>query len=108
VSARNHGFDARRYLDSIPADLVAQIHLAGHSDLGTHLFDTHSAPVCDDVWQLFERTIARMPDVPVLIEWDAEVPAFARLEAEAATAANIAERARSGVAQAAAGKEAAA
>jgi uncharacterized protein len=94
VSARNHGFDARAYLDAVPADLVAQVHLAGHTDLGTHLFDTHSAPVADEVWELYAQTIARMPGVPVLIEWDAEIPPFERLEAEAATAARIAEAAR--------------
>jgi uncharacterized protein (UPF0276 family) len=90
VSARNHGFDARAYLDAIPAELVAQLHLAGHSDLGTHLFDTHSAPVCDDVWDLFAHTIARLPGVPVLIEWDEEIPPFERLEAEAQTASRVA------------------
>ena len=94
VSARNHGFDARAYLDAVPADLVAQIHLAGHTDLGTHLFDTHAAPVCDEVWELFAHTIARLPGVPVLIEWDAEIPEFSRLEAEAATAAQVAHSAR--------------
>ncbi|MFN2428130.1 MAG: DUF692 domain-containing protein, partial [Candidatus Binatia bacterium] len=94
VSARNHGFDACAYLDAVPAELVAQVHLAGHTDLGTHLFDTHSAPVCDEVWQLFEHAIGRLPGVPVLIEWDAEIPEFARLEAEAAKAAQVAARAR--------------
>lgn len=93
VSARNHGLDAREYLDSIPASLVAQIHLAGHTDLGTHLFDTHSAPVCDAVWDLFAHVIPRLPGVPVLIEWDAEIPAFERLEAEAVTAARVAAEA---------------
>lgn len=95
VSARNHGFDARAFLDAIPAELVAQVHLAGHTDLGTHLFDTHSRPVCDEVWDLFAVTIARMPGVPVLIEWDADIPEFARLEAEAAKAASVAEAAAS-------------
>jgi uncharacterized protein (UPF0276 family) len=98
VSARNHGFDAREYLAAIPAGLVAQIHLAGHTDLGTHLFDTHSAPVSDEVWRLFAETIARMPEVPVLIEWDAEVPSFERLEEEAATASDVAARALAGAA----------
>lgn len=96
VSARNHGFDARAYLDAIPADLVAQIHLAGHTDMGSYLFDTHSAPVCDDVWDLFAHVIARLPGVPVLIEWDAEIPEFPRLEREAAMAAGIAARAAAG------------
>ncbi len=94
VSARNHGFDARAYLDAIPAALVAQIHLAGHTDMGTHLFDTHSAPVCDDVWELFAHTVARMPGVPVLIEWDEDIPGFSRLEAEAEAADRIANGAR--------------
>jgi len=94
VSARNHRFCAREYLDAIPAEYVAQIHLAGHTDLGTHLFDTHSAPVCDDVWELFSHTIARLPGVPVLIEWDSEIPPFERLEAEAVTAAGVAAAAR--------------
>ncbi len=94
VSARNHGFDARAYLDAIPSDLVAQVHLAGHTDCGTHLFDTHSAPVCDDVWDLFAATIVRLPGVPVLIEWDAEIPPFERLEAEAQQAAQRASDAK--------------
>lgn len=94
VSARNHGFDALAYLDAIPADLVAQIHLAGHTDMGTHLFDTHSAPVCDDVWKLFAHVVARMPGVPVLIEWDEDIPEFDRLEEEAAAADRIAKAAR--------------
>lgn len=93
VSARNHRFDARAYLDSIPAELVAQVHLAGHTDLGTHLFDTHASPVCDAVWELFASTVARLPGVPVLIEWDEDIPPFERLEAEAQTAARVAEAA---------------
>ena len=70
--------------------------LAGHTDMGTHLFDTHSAPVCDEVWNLFAHTIARMPGVPVLIEWDEDIPEFARLEAEAAAADRVAGAARTG------------
>ena len=95
VSARNHCFDAVAWLDAIPSDLVAQVHLAGHADLGTHLFDTHSRPVCDEVWRLFERVIARLPGVPVLVEWDEDIPAFERLEQEAARAAAIANAAAS-------------
>ncbi|MFN2375551.1 MAG: DUF692 domain-containing protein [Candidatus Binatia bacterium] len=94
VSARNHGFDARSYLDAVPAELVAQVHLAGHSDMGSHLFDTHSAPVCDEVWSLFAHVIARLPGVPVLIEWDEDIPPFERLELEATTAAKVAAGAR--------------
>ena len=55
VSARNHGFDPHAYVDAIPADHVAQIHLAGHSDHGTHLLDTHDAHVADAVWDLYRH-----------------------------------------------------
>lgn len=94
VNARNHGFDASTYLASIPAEHVGQIHLAGHSDLGTHLFDTHSRPVCDAVWSLFESVVERLESVPVLIEWDADIPEFGRLEEEARRAQELAERVR--------------
>lgn len=89
VSARNHGFDAEAYLAAIPSEAVAQIHLAGHTDLGTHLFDTHSDHVCDEVWDLFAGVISRLPEVPVLIEWDDDIPDFPILEAEADKAARI-------------------
>ncbi|MFT4571859.1 MAG: hypothetical protein ACI8TX_002745 [Hyphomicrobiaceae bacterium] len=92
VTSRNHGLDALSYLDSIPADCVAQIHLAGHTDMGTHLFDTHNDYVCDEVWELFDRVIARLPKVPVLIEWDDDIPEFPILAAEAEKAARIRER----------------
>lgn len=83
VSASNHGFEAEEYLDAIPAELVAQIHLGGYSDMGTFLFDTHSRAPTDSVWELYRRTIRRMPEVPVLIEWDEEIPAWEELEAQA-------------------------
>jgi len=92
VSARNHGFDPYTYIDAIPAELVAQFHLAGHTDLGTHLFDTHSRPVCEQVWDLFARAVVRMPAVPVLIEWDEDIPAFDHLEAEAVKARAVRDR----------------
>jgi uncharacterized protein (UPF0276 family) len=83
VSARNHGFDAGAYLDGVPVDRVGQIHLAGHSDRGTHLLDTHDAPVCDAVWELYRRAVVRFGRVSTLIEWDEQVPEFDTLCAEA-------------------------
>lgn len=88
VSAVNHGFAAEVYLDAIPAARVGQIHLAGHSDLGTHLLDTHDHPICPPVWHLYRRTIERIGPVSTLVEWDADIPPLADLLAEA-------ERARS-------------
>lgn len=91
VSATNHGFRAEDYLDAIPADLVAQIHLGGYSDMGDFLFDTHSRAPTDPVWALYRRTIARMPHVPTLIEWDEDLPAWEELDAQAAKAARLRE-----------------
>ncbi|RMD85202.1 MAG: DUF692 domain-containing protein [Candidatus Dadabacteria bacterium] len=92
VSATNHGFDPEAYIDAIPAERVGQIHLAGHTDLGDYLFDTHSAPVCERVWQLYERAVARIGPVSTLIEWDADIPPFERLLEESEHARAVAER----------------
>jgi uncharacterized protein (UPF0276 family) len=90
VSAVNHGFDARRYLDAIPAEAVGEIHLAGHvaKDIeGTQLLiDSHSQPVTAAVWELYAYALERMGSKPTLIEWDSELPAFEVLQAEAAKA----------------------
>jgi uncharacterized protein len=59
VSAVNHGFDARAFIAGVPAERIAQIHLAGHTDHGTHLLDTHDAPVADAVWDLYRFTRGR-------------------------------------------------
>jgi len=90
VSAHNHGFDAMTYLQAIPAELVAEIHLAGHSvvtgageDL---LVDTHDAPVTAAVWTLYEAALRRFGRVPTLLEWDARLPPLGELLAEAAKA----------------------
>jgi uncharacterized protein (UPF0276 family) len=82
VSSFNHGFDAEEYIDSIPVDRVGQFHLAGFTDRGNYLFDTHSAPVSEDVWALYRRATRRFGSGSTLVEWDADVPAFERLVAE--------------------------
>lgn len=87
VSARNHGFDARTFLAHVPARHVKEIHLAGHtvnwSDDFEILIDTHSQPVCDAVWNLFQFAVDRFGAVPTLIEWDTDIPALPVLVAEA-------------------------
>ena len=82
VSAHNHGFDPEIYLAAVPAERVWQIHLAGHTDKGTHLLDTHSAPVRDEVWALYESATRRVGAVSSLVEWDDEIPEWSVLEAE--------------------------
>jgi uncharacterized protein (UPF0276 family) len=92
VSAHNHGFDPHAYVDAIPCDRVFQIHLAGPSQAGRLLVDTHDHPVPEAVWALYERFIRRAGPVSTLIEWDASIPPFERLAEEAARARAILER----------------
>lgn len=92
VSAVNHNFNALDYLNGIPIERVRQMHLAGYSDLGTHLLDTHDHPVTDPVWSLFEAAVARFGAVPAMIEWDDNIPPFDRLHDEAKTADKIQRR----------------
>ena len=89
VSAMNHGFAPEAYVDAIPPELVAQMHLGGYTDMGTFLFDTHAHAPTDPVWELYRRAVRRMPSAPVLVEWDEDVPEWAGLEAQAAKAAKI-------------------
>jgi uncharacterized protein (UPF0276 family) len=86
VNARNHGIDADAYLAAIPPAVVAEIHLAGFDASGPCLIDTHGAPVAPEVWALYERALCRYGRVPTLIEWDTDIPEFAVLQREAATA----------------------
>ena len=87
VSAFNHRFDANDYIDAVPAERVVQYHLAGHSDHGTYLLDTHDHPVRDEVWALYERAARRFGAVSAMVEWDDNIPEFAEL-------ADTADRAR--------------
>ena len=89
VSAVNHGFDAERYITSMPADRVGQIHLAGHSDRGTHLLDTHDGHVVPAVWDLYRLAVQRCGPVSTLIEWDDRIPEWAVLCAEAERARTV-------------------
>ena len=86
VSANNLGFSATDYLDRFPADVVTEIHLAGHTsdpNLGESLLvDSHDAPIAPAVWALYRRTIERIGARPTLVERDGNVPAFDELQAE--------------------------
>jgi uncharacterized protein (UPF0276 family) len=90
VSAQNHGFDAHRYLESIDPGVVRELHLAGHGRMLVDgcelLIDTHGAPVCDAVWELYRLALRRFGAQPTLIEWDTDIPALDVLLAEAAKA----------------------
>jgi uncharacterized protein (UPF0276 family) len=68
VSSRNHAFDPRTYVDALPAARVVQYHVAGHTDLGTHLLDTHSCAAREEVWDLLDHALARTGPRAVLYE----------------------------------------
>lgn len=93
VCARNHGGDAKTYLDKVPWDAVQEIHLAGHAvevrDGHELCIDDHGSPVRDDVWDLYRHALSHKPQVPTLIEWDTGVPPLADLMAEVSKARDI-------------------
>lgn len=82
VSAVNHGFDARDFLNGVPADRVWQIHLAGHTTNGDLLIDTHDQPVPDPVWRLYDAACRRFGPVATMIERDDNIPPLEDLLAE--------------------------
>ncbi len=82
VSARNHGFDPRAFIDAMPADAVVQIHLAGHEDHGDLVIDTHDHPVRDEVLDLYAYTLQRLGMRPTMIERDDRIPPLDVLIAE--------------------------
>ena len=88
----NLGFDPMAYLDAIPAERVGQIHLAGFSDMGGYLFDSHSRPVSEPVWVLYADVLRRMGRRTTMVEWDAEIPEWPQLVTEIDKARAVADR----------------
>src|ERR1700756_4400891 len=83
VSSFNHGFDPFTYLESVPPERVAQIHIAGHSKYRKYILDTHDHPVIDPVWKLYDRAIQRVGHTATLLEWDDSIPTFREVHNEA-------------------------
>lgn len=83
VSSQNHSFDPKVYVEAVPADRVAQIHIAGHSKFEKYILDTHDHPVLDPVWGLYARAIERCGPTATLLEWDDNIPSFDEVHAEA-------------------------
>ncbi len=92
VSSVNHGFDPLVYLQAIPKERVRQFHLAGHSDMGGHLIDTHDHPIAEPVWDLYGAAVARFGMVPTMIERDDNIPELGELVAELQIARALAGR----------------
>lgn len=83
VNAKNFQFNPIDFIKTIPKKSITQIHLAGFTDMGNFLFDTHAEPVHSEVWNLLETSLEYIPEnVPIMIEWDENVPEFHKLETE--------------------------
>ncbi|PWY57056.1 hypothetical protein DGG96_03445 [Legionella qingyii] len=91
VSSVNHQFNPMDYIFAMPPERVAQIHLAGHSNHGDYIIDTHDAPVIQPVWDLYAATLQRLGPISSMIERDDNMPPFAELLAEINHARRIAE-----------------
>src|SRR5512138_2288559 len=89
VSGANLGFDPIRYLDGLPPERVRYLHLAGHSDQGAYLLDSHDGAVPAPVWALYREALRRFGRVPTLVEWDARIPPLEEVVAESRRAAAI-------------------
>jgi uncharacterized protein len=89
VSSRNHGFDPLDYIRALPLHRVLQIHLAGHSDHGDYVLDTHDHPVRDEVWELYGHVWPLTGGVSTLLEWDDNFVSFEETWKEALRAKNF-------------------
>lgn len=89
VSSVNHGFDAKAFLEHLPKNRVQQIHLAGHSDHGDYIVDTHDHPVAKPVWDLYRHACVHFGEVATMIERDDDIPELEELIGELRQARTI-------------------
>jgi uncharacterized protein (UPF0276 family) len=92
VNSRNHGYDARAFIDALPLERVVQIHMAGHYDDGSVIIDTHGAHIIDEVLDLYAYTLERTGPVSTLLEWDNDIPPLDVLLAENDKVRAVAQR----------------
>jgi uncharacterized protein (UPF0276 family) len=95
VTCYNHGLDPIEFVNGVPHERIVQIHLAGHTNFGTHIIDTHEGHVIEPVWDLYRLAIEKAGPVSTLIEWDDAIPELEVLLAEAERARSERERALS-------------
>jgi hypothetical protein len=100
LSAHNMQYDARAFIDDLPAHAIAELHLGGYTAEedeatpgATLLVDTHARPIADPVWDLYAHAIHRFGPTPTAIEWDSEIPPLATLVGEALKADAVRTRA---------------
>ncbi|MCB2082077.1 MAG: DUF692 family protein, partial [Rickettsiales bacterium] len=94
VTCVNHRLDPKTYLDALPAERIAYVHIAGHETKPTHLLDTHEGPVIEPVWDLYRYLLSRTGPVATMIEWDTNIPDFPVVMAEVEKARTIAAEQR--------------
>ncbi|MDR3492363.1 MAG: DUF692 domain-containing protein [Gammaproteobacteria bacterium] len=92
VSSYNHKLNPYQYLDGIDRNRVQQIHLAGHSNQGDYIIDTHDSPVIQPVWDLYAEAIKRFGAVSTMIERDANIPDLNELINELNHARSISDK----------------
>lgn len=95
VNAFNHNYDAKQFIENLPLDKVEYIHMAGHEQVAPDLIiDTHSEPIIDPVYDLFDFTVRKLPNqVPVLLERDFNIPELHELQTELDRLENICKKA---------------
>jgi uncharacterized protein (UPF0276 family) len=82
ANSRNHGFDPLAWLDEVPLDRVAYVHMGGGIERDGLYHDTHGHPVVAGVLELLEELCARTDPPGVLLERDENFPPRAELAAE--------------------------
>ena len=100
VSSFNIDIDPDEYLARLPANSVAEFHLAGHSAVDTAngpvYIDDHGSEVSGAVWSLYSKALTRFGPLPTLIEWDNELPSFSVLLHEASKGSLVQANASNG------------
>ena len=90
VSSINHEFNPSDYIAAMPSDRIYQIHLAGHSDMGDYIIDTHDHDVIAPVWNLYRETLRQHGMISTMIERDDNIPPLSTLMGELNHAKKIA------------------
>ena len=96
VSSKNHNFNPYDYLDNIPHERVGQIHIAGHTKYEKYILDTHDHPVLPAVWRMYDHLIRKCGPTNTLLEWDARIPPFEEVHAEALKARKFLDKLAAG------------
>ncbi|MCY4524569.1 MAG: DUF692 domain-containing protein, partial [Halobacteriovoraceae bacterium] len=82
VNGKNHVFDPYRAFLKLPIERIKQMHMAGHTDYGSHIVDTHAEPIAESVFNLFRKIIKKTGKLPVCVERDENIPPFSEIKKE--------------------------